>query len=222
MSLSKQHAHPHSLPVSASSHSHRSPLACHPLSLQSFSFCTWPMAVWSSLLHMNNNIWLFRQKPSDSAVSTVFITSFFSPFSFFPSPASLHHSNSFPSFLWTFSLLILQVTVHVLYFLTIILHSFLSLPLPWVCAFFYDAERLTLPTAMLACCCVGGTTEGWGGVCHIPGTGRAQWSQSCCQDTKLKLEQSAHRDSPVCFHPRIHLTSNWIYLDHRGLFIFLL
>lgn len=43
-----------------------------------------------------------------------------------------------------------------------------------VCAFSYDVERLTLPKAMSACCCVGGITEGWGGVCHIHRTGRAQ------------------------------------------------
>lgn len=59
-----------SVPQSASTHPRRSLLACHCLSLQSFSFYTWPVAVRSSLLHMNNNIWLFRQKPSDSAVST--------------------------------------------------------------------------------------------------------------------------------------------------------
>lgn len=85
MPQSKQGALLHSFHPSASSLSHRSPLACHTLSLQPFSFCTWPMAVWGSLLHMNNNIWLFRQKPSDSAVSTVFITSSLL-FSFFSLP----------------------------------------------------------------------------------------------------------------------------------------
>lgn len=80
------HNRPRNFPRSASTHPHRRPLACHYLSLQSFSFYTWLVAVRSSLLHMNNNIWLFRQKPSDSAVLT------HSSFLFSLCPAFIHFS----------------------------------------------------------------------------------------------------------------------------------
>lgn len=82
-----------SFPQSASLHPHRSLLACHCLSLLSFSFYTRPVAVRSALLHMNNNIWLFRQKPSDSAVSAH--SSFLSSLC----PAFIHFS-TFPPVLW--------------------------------------------------------------------------------------------------------------------------
>lgn len=119
MSPSKQCAHPRSFPQSASSHSHRSPLACHSLSSQSFSFCTWPVVVWRSLLHMNNNIWLFRQKPSDSAVSTVIyrLISFLSLLFF--SFVVLRIRSSTVPFLLSFCLsplLVLRVLVHVIHF----------------------------------------------------------------------------------------------------------
>lgn len=180
MSPSKQCAHPHSFPHSASLYSHRSPLDCHSFSLQSFSFCTWPMAVWSSLLHMNNNIWLFRQKPSDSAVSTVFYH-LISSFLFFPSFLFLHLFSTKSSYFSLFLSFFLFVFINLAgygscrSFLYIVSLSFLSQPLFFLRVnSLMDAKKLTLPTAMSACCCVGGITEGWGGVCHIHRTGRAQ------------------------------------------------
>lgn len=66
--------------------------------LQSFSFCMWFMAAWSSLLHMNNNIWLFRRVTQLSEL--YYIVSFFLSFLHIW-PLSVFAFSSSSSFLYT-------------------------------------------------------------------------------------------------------------------------